>query len=179
MLLIQTLYSHALLYQNELLNNGSPEWFRFLPFRSTIWRFLILARAWYWVLLHAVYVPFTGRDLSTRLKKLDPRWREVIGTFREIFDHAFIWDFRHGLIFFKLFICEPSNVVSARRVCISRRPSLIQKKLLKFPALSRRRNNLYQQCPKQYESKIGTFLKNVCDDFVTTHAVISVSQDPH
>lgn len=149
-----TLYSHTLLYQNELLNNGTPDILRFLPFRSTIWRFLILARAWYWVLVHAFYVPFTGRDLSTRLKKLDPKWRE-------------------------LFICEPSNVVSARKVCISRRPSLIQKKLLKFPALSRRRNNLYQQCPKQYESKIGTFLKNVCDDFATTHAVISVSEDPH
>ena len=115
--LIQTLYSHALLYQNELLNNGSPEWFRFLPFRSTIWRFLILARAWYWVLLHAVYVPFTGRDLSTRLKKLDPRWREVIVTFREIF-YAFIWDFRHGLIFFKLFISTFDILQSAVKIII-------------------------------------------------------------
>lgn len=133
----------------EVLSSSSVWWpWRSLPTNSAFRNIFGLLLSWTYVILHAMYVPFTGRDLNARLKRLDPQWRE-------------------------LFICEPSNVVDARRVCIGRRPSLIQKKLLKFPKLNQRRNSLYQQCPKQYESKIGTFLKNVCDDFVSTHGLIS------
>lgn len=134
---------------SELISAQSVWWpWRSLPSNSSLRYIFCTVLSWSYVIFHAVYVPFTGRDLNSRLKHLDPAWRE-------------------------LFICEPSNVVDARRVCIGRRPSLIQKKLLKFPALSQRRNNLYQQCPKQYELKIGTFVKNICDDFVSSHGTIS------
>jgi len=134
---------------NEILSSTSVWWrWRFLPSNNTFRKVFGYFLSWAYIFVHTLYVPFTGRDLSTRLKHLDPEWRE-------------------------LFICEPSNVVDARRVCIGRRPSLIQKKLLKFPALSQRRNNLYQQCPKQYESKVGNFVKHVCDDYVSTHGLIS------
>lgn len=133
----------------EILASNSVWWpNRNLPTNSSFRKIFGLFLSWAYIIFHSFYVPFTGRDLNGRLKRLDPEWRE-------------------------LFICEPSNVVDARRVCIGRRPSLIQKKLLKFPALNQRRNNLYQQCPKQYETKIGTFLKNVCDDYVSTHGLIS------
>lgn len=146
-----TMMKQASLLMSEIMTSTSVWWpWRFLPDNVAVRRCFGYLLSWTYIVIHAVYVPFTGRDLSTRLKQLDPKWRE-------------------------LFICEPSNVVDARRVCIGRRPSLIQKKLLKFPALSQRRNNLYQQCPKQYETKVGNFIRQVCDDYVARHGLISVT----
>lgn len=121
------------------------------PENERLRRYLTFLLSSSYIIWHKLYLLFVYRDLQSRLKRMEPEWRELI-------------------------ICEPSNVSLARSILHGRRPSLVPKKLLKFPAKRLRRNSLYQQYPNQYETKLSQFLRNVCDDFVLkTGAITSIS----
>jgi hypothetical protein len=130
------------------------DWSRFEPdvgghFRSYLTFWLSSS----YIIAHNIYQLFVYKDLQSRLKSMEPDWRELI-------------------------ICEPTNVCLARSVLHGRKPSLVPKKLLKFPPKRVRRNSLYQQNPRQYEAKMSLFLRSVCDDFVARTASIEIDPEP-
>jgi len=129
---------------NADLNSWMTWW---QPQSEGVRHYLTLALSSGYVLWHKVYQFFAYRDLQSRLKRMQPDWRELI-------------------------ICEPANVTFARSFVHERRLSLVPKKLLKFPPLRQTRNSIYQQNPRQYENKISQFISSVCDDFVTKNGAI-------
>lgn len=135
------------------VDSNLDSWSRFEPAQGRVRSYLTYWLSSTYIIAHSIYQMFVYRDLESRLKSMEPDWRELI-------------------------ICEPSNVALARTVLHGRKPSLVPKKLLKFPPKRVRRNSLYQQNPRQYEAKVSLFLRNVCDDFVARTAAIELGTNP-
>lgn len=130
------------------MNTDITYWWRlWSPRNARLRSYLTFLLSSSYIIWHKVYQLFVYKDLLSRLRDMNPEWRELI-------------------------ICEPRNLTLARNILHGRQHTTIPKKVLKFPPLRPRRNSIYQQNPRQYEAKMSQFLMSVCDDFVTKYGTI-------
>ena len=130
------------------MNTDITYWWRlWSPRNARLRSYLTFLLSSSYIIWHKVYQLFVYKDLLSRLRDMNPEWREVIFIFKKVDSKTF-----------QLIICEPRNLTLARNILHGRQHTTIPKKVLKFPPLRPRRNSIYQQNPRQYEAKVCYFI---------------------